>query len=349
MRCWYSAHAEEYQRLIKDFEVVGRDQAKAMARLTAAQQTIANNTAAITENLTAQLGWSRQRQALDGVLDIRAKRYLKDMQVRAKDMLRRSMYYVVMGIATSSWTTSLRSSSITTRSSRGCDPGGDHRVGAGPQAGGGCRAEEPARALAFTRTPSMAEKMKTLDEDVLNMGCGIVATDLRQPASRATASYKNSAKMALMAAEREQLAKVGCGAAQPGRTGVAGYDWEDGRIVDITIDALELDMLDPNATDESGSLRLTFEHSGINILRGRTAADQGGDPVFYFFRAADRDDPISWGTTYNYLSTTSTSKLTKDERVQTGMTSRGGGPARLAPRSSSWSISRPSSATSPCD
>ena len=312
-----SAHAEEYQRLIKDFEAVGRDQAKAMARLTAAQQTIANNTAAITENLTAQLGWSRQRQALDGVLDIRAKRYLKDMQVRAKDMLRRSMYYVVMAyryeflddlaeelVDYDQVVARLRPLEEITETAPAPKPG----AGAAPK-------NQPAPS-AFTRTPSTAEKMKTLDEDVLNMGMWSQSDRIfASQQSRATASYKNSAKMALTAGEREQLRKSGVVRLNLVERGVAGYDWEDGRIVDITIDAFELDMLDPKTTDESGSLRLTFEHSGINILRGRTAADQGGDPVFYFFRAADRDDPISWGTTYNYLSTTSTSKLTKDERV----------------------------------
>ncbi len=327
-----SAHADEYQRLLDDFEEIGRKQTRAMARLTAAQQAIANNTAAITENLTAQLGWSRQRQALEGVLDIRAKRYLKDMQARAKDMLRRSLYYVEMAyryeflhdldeeiVDYEKIVARLRPleeiTEVAPKPGSGSAPVGSGPSGT-PQSGtvppGTAAKNQPA---SFTRAPVAADKKKTLDDDVLQMGLWSQSNRIfASQQSRATAAQKNKANLALTADEREQLRQTGEVRINLVERGVANYRWEDGRITEITIDTIDLEMADMKLTQESGSLRFTFRHSGVNILRGRTPAEQGGESVFYFFQAAEWDDTISWGTTYNHLATGS--KISKDERLK---------------------------------
>jgi hypothetical protein len=87
---------EECTKLLKDFTEIAKDQNVAMAKLLSSQARVDTCIANIAQNLSEMNALTWQQHSLEGVLDIRVRSYLKDMENRATDALRESIYTLVM-------------------------------------------------------------------------------------------------------------------------------------------------------------------------------------------------------------------------------------------------------------
>jgi hypothetical protein len=287
-----STRRETYQKVLGEFETLGKSQAAAMAQVGGAQQALSTNVARIAENMTAQNGLSRQRQSLDGVLDIRTKRYLRGMQERARDMLRWSVYNLVMSyryeflrdVSDSFFNFDKMVDALRELEA----------APATPQSG-------PPKPLAQAR-------FKEIDDTVLlNELLGEARAILEEREHRAGAAYSNQAVCQLTDEQLEQLRVTGQVTFNLVRDLQAGsLDWVDARIVDLNLTELGLDTGVPAL-----SLRATFRHSGESVLLGRD--DRTRQWTYYYFRAAPGDDPIEWGFSYN-RALVEASRIKKDQK-----------------------------------
>lgn len=276
-----SKKREEYQRVLGEFEALGKSQSAAMAKLVRAQQAIGTGVARVSENLITQNALSRQRQSLEGVLDVRTKRYLRGMQERARDMLRWSVYNLVMSYRYEF----LRDVSDTFYNF-------DKVVDA-------LRSLEGASTTSQGGPPKILppDKFKAVDDTVLlNELLGEARKILEEREHRAGASWQNVAVCELTDEQREELRLTGrltFNLVRDLHTG--SLNWVDARIVDINLDQLGLEPAD---FSRSLSLRATFRHSGESIILGRD--ERTKQWTYYYFRAALGDDPIEWGFSYNH-------------------------------------------------
>ncbi len=285
-----SIHREEYQRVLGEFGALGKLQSAAMAKLAQAQQTITTSVATVSRNLTAQNALSRQRQSLEGVLDVRTKRYLRGMQERARDMLRWSVYNLVMSYRYEF----LRDVSDSFYNLDKIVDALQKLEDAKPDSQGG-----PPKILP-------PEKFKEIgDTVVLNELLGEARKILEEREHRAGVALKNVAVCELSEQQREELRLTGrltFNLVRDQQTG--SLNWVDARIVDINLDQLGLEPGDPT---RSLSLRATFRHSGESIILGRD--ERTKQWTYYYFRAAPGDDPIEWGFSYN-------GALPEDKRIK---------------------------------
>jgi hypothetical protein len=285
-------HDKKYQEGLGKLQALGRKQAEAMAQLSQAQHQISAQVARITENLTTQNALSRQRQALDGVLDIRSKRYLRGMQDRARDMLRWSVYNLVMSFRYEF----LRDMSDSfynfdkiveaLRKLETVSPTGDKRV----------------------LTPAQFNDVE--DTVVLSELLAEARKILEERQHKAAPSNQNETVRPLSKEQCEELRQTGRVTFNLVRDLQAGsFNYIDARIVDI-----DLVKLGVATTDAQLSLRLVFRHSGESVILGR---DQRTNQwTYYYFRAAPTDDPIEWGFSYNRAYDDDKQKrIQKDQRI----------------------------------
>ena len=281
------------------FETLAKDQSKAMDVLKVAQQRITTNIADIANNLTAQNGLSRQRQSLDGVLDVRSMRYLQDMQARARDLMRWSMYNLVM---------SYRYEYLDDVDEKffNYDQGGRPaaRVGASPA---------PDAARGVTRTPLTEAEVKGIDDAVMRdvfIAEAKKILELRQ--HRAGAAMQNAVTVRLSDAQLSAAQDDRPGDLQP-RSRHARRDVRLGRRPHRRHHPRDVHDRD----DQPGAQR----PSGLPALRrarsSSVATCEPGAPTYYYFRAAPGDDPIEWGYSYNHAVTETTSSTTKRLRKDT--------------------------------
>jgi hypothetical protein len=290
-----SKKRDQYQKITREFEALAKVQTAAMDTLKAAQQQITANLATVADNLTAQNALSRQRQALDGVLDIRTKRYLRGMQDRARDMLRWSMYNMTMSFRYEflrDFDDSLYNYGKAVEQLR--------RLEAAPT--------KPQTGPGTQLTMISMDEFKAQDDRVLqNEFLGEARKILEERQHRAGAAMQNVVTLRLSNEQRKELRLTGRVTFNlVGDMGAGSFDWVDARIVDITLDALTVETENPALT-----LRLTFRHSGESIILGRD--QRTGQWTYNYFRAAPGDDPIEWGFSYNHAQD-SVRRIRKDTR-----------------------------------
>lgn len=87
---------KEFTKLTEEFRELAKEQSGAVAELLAGQAKVDTCVANISENLAELNALSWQRHSMEGVLDIRVKCHLKDMENRAVDAVRWSIYTLVM-------------------------------------------------------------------------------------------------------------------------------------------------------------------------------------------------------------------------------------------------------------
>ncbi|CCF85125.1 hypothetical protein [Nitrolancea hollandica] len=288
-----SEKREEYQRVLGEFEALGKSQSAAMAKLVRAQQAIGTNVARVSENLTTQNALSRQQQSLEGVLDVRTKRYLRGMQERARDMLRWSVYNLVMSYRYEF----LRDVSDSFYNFDKVVDALRSLESASSQGG-------PPRILA-------PDRFKAVDDTVLlNELLGETRKILEEREHRAGSAWQNVAVLELTEQQREELRITGRLTFNLVRDLHAGsLNWVDARIVDINLDQLGLE---PTDSSRSLSLRATFRHSGESIILGRD--ERTKQWTYYYFRAAPGDDPIEWGFSYNHAAAEERLRIKKDQK-----------------------------------
>ena len=290
-----SQHAGEYQKVIKDFEVLGGQLTAAMERLQAAQQTISTNVAGVADNLATQVALTRQRAAMGAGLDIRAKRYLQGMQSRAKDVLLWSKYHLVM---------SYRYEFLKDVSNSFYDHGEivqhlqDLEV-----------ASDAATRTAVKPALLAEAKWKEIDDTVLrNEFLGEAAELLKERQSRAVAAKENTwGPVQLSDEQLERLRLTGRVTFNPVRDLEVGtLDWINARIVKITLSEVVLETAKPRL-----GLRFTFQHSGESVLLGRDPRTKAW--TYFYFRCAPGDDPIEWGFGYSH-GAAAVSRVKGDEK-----------------------------------
>jgi hypothetical protein len=286
-----SKKRDQYQQVTREFDALAKIQTAAMDKLKATQHQITTNIANVAENLTAQNALSRQQQALDGVLDIRTKRYLRGMQDRARDMLRWSMYNLTMSYRYEflrDVSDSLFNYDKIVDELRKLEAA-------------------PAKQGALPAPISEAD-FKALDDRVLqNEFLGEARKILEERQHRAGAAMQNVVTLRLSDDQRKELRLTGKVTFNlVGDLGAGSLDWVDARIADIALDALTIDTQNPAL-----SLRLTFRHSGESIILGRD--ERTKQWTYYYFRAAPGDDPIEWGFSYNH-ALDSSRRIKKDTR-----------------------------------
>jgi len=279
---------EELQKLLAEFAGFARKQQAALAALRQNQQLITNYVASVTQNPSELNGLSQQRQTVGRALDLRTRRYLKEMQTRARDGLRWSTYNLVMAYR-------YEYLADVPESFYNFD-----------------KVVDQLRQLECTTTDGSGGKAWRLDkakfketEDtvVKNEFFGMALELLRRRQSVAT-QKKNDFVCRLSPEQLEVLHRSGRLVFNLVRDLQKGsFNTIDARIVDVTDVKMKLDTADPQL-----SLRLTFRHSGESILLGR-------DERYYYFCAGADDDPISWGFTYNQAGADEDKRVTKDVLV----------------------------------
>ncbi len=288
-----SQHAGEYQKVIKEAEVLGGRLTATMERLQAAQQTITSQVGNVADNLAAQVALSRQRQAIGSGLDIRTKRYLHGMQDRARDVLLWSKYHLVMSYRyefLKDVTDSFYNHEKVVTHLQDLEA-----------------ATDPA-ARASGRAALLPEaKWREIDDTVLrNEFLGEAQELLKERQSRAVAARENViGPLQLSDQQLERLRRTGRVTFNLVRDmDVGTIDWVNARIVGVSLQDVAVETANTRL-----SLRLTVRHSGESVLLGRDA--RTGAWTYYYFRCAPGDDPIEWGFSYNHAATT---RIKADER-----------------------------------
>ena len=271
-----SKNRDEYQRVLRDLESLAKDQSKAMDVLKVVQQRITTNIADIAGNLVAQNGLSRQRQSLDGALDVRSMRCLQDMQARARDLMRWSMYNLVM---------SYRYEYLgdVDKELFNYDMVIDRLKE--------LEAAKPDGARGVTVTPLTDAEVKGIDDAVMRDVFVREATKiLEERQHRVGASMQNVATLRLSDAQLAQLRTSGQVTFNLVRDMHAGtFNWVDARIVDITLETFTVETTNPAL-----SVRLVFRHSGESVILGRDK--QTNAPYYYYFRAGQATTRSSGAT-----------------------------------------------------
>lgn len=273
-----SEKREQYEKLINEFQVQSAMQKAAMTQLESVQHIISTSVAGITEALTQLNGLSRTRQSMDASLDVRVKRYLQEMQDRARDGLRWAIYNFVMAYRYEKLSDvndtlyNLDTMVAAIRNLKGVDKNTwelDYE-----------KFDEDENAV-------MNSEFLKLYEQCINE---------RQHKSKAK---KNSFTLPLSEAQRELLRRNGTITFNLVRDFV-GFSWKnrEARIMDFDVadNNIELDL-----PKDSSGFRLLFKHSGASVILK--------DEQYYWFDSGT-DDPISWGFNYNHLESV---KVIKDK------------------------------------
>jgi hypothetical protein len=302
---------QKYQAIMKDMAALGKRQSAAIEKLTTAQSLINTNVSRMAESLTAQSNLGQQLHTLDNVLDVRAKQYVQGMRRRAEEMFHQSMYHLVMSYRyealedlPDSFVNYDRIVAALVALDRAPDPESAAQVPIVTPASrtdvnqpGGTTTTtkpEPANLVEAMKAlkvdlakpgPGDLEKIDklVLDYEFLQIGVGIVKKRQHQADERLTAGLS----LQLDATQREQLRRLGSITLDLVEDyGYGGdYTWADARIADITVTGLTVRTPTPLA-----NLRVVFRHSGVSIINKPVARN----PVYYYFRAAESDDPITW-------------------------------------------------------
>jgi hypothetical protein len=285
---------QQYQQVIKDMEKLAKRQGEAMEKLSTAKSIINSNVARMAENMAAQNNLGRQLHTLDNTLDVRAKQYLRDMRLRAQEMLHSSMYYLVMSYRYE-YLQDLPDSFVNYDRIAAALQKLDRAAPAAATAERGTSKEKPqtleeaVEELSINMTKPTADDLKKIDKLVRKFELLKLGVEIANHRQRRATQTTNTAKLALRSDQLQQLSRLGMITFNLVEDFDLGgdYSWEDARIAGI--DLKELDFKTP---DRIVNMRVEFRHSGESIIYKRTAS---GDPVYYYFRAAATDDPVKWG------------------------------------------------------
>ena len=300
---------QQYQQVMKDMEALGTRQSAAIEKLLKAQSIINSNVARMAESLTAQNNLGRQLHNMDNALDVRAKQYLRGMRQRAEEMFHSSMYHLVMSYryeALEDLPDSFVNYDRIASALQQLD-----RVSAGDDAKAAKASDLGAaiQKLSVDMANPTEKDLERIDELVLDfefLKLGVDIADKRQ--HRALESRTNVARLALRQDQLIELSRLDAitfNLVEDFGQG-ADFTWADARIADLTLTELRID-----SPDRIVNMRVEFTHSGESIVNSPTST---GEPVYYYFRAAETDDPIGWnfGTI-----TTRTPKAGKPDDITT--------------------------------
>lgn len=332
---------QRYQKVIKDMEGLGKRKNLAIANLLKAQSIISSNVARMAESLTAQHNLGRQLHDMDNALDVRAKQYLHGMRQRAEEMFHSSMYYLVMSYryeALEDLPDSLVNYDRIVAALQQLQPVTlAHKSGgrmARPKAiarpnrtiqadtldtnerDDKANKDEPAnlveavQAVSIDMTAPDEKSLTELDDAVLKFELsklGVAMADKRQHLAVGLEAHSQTVR--LTKHHLEQLSRLHTTTFNlVNDCGVGRYTWVDARIVNLTLKEVHIESPDPDL-----NLRVDIRHSGESIINIPTSTRA---PVYYYFRAAPTDDPISWG--FNATSTTEISpRSSGDSKART--------------------------------
>ena len=274
-----SEKKEEFTKLLDGFSKLSQQQSAAMGKLLSAQARVDSYVANITQNLVELNALSHQRQSLESVLDIRVKRYMKDMKSRAIDTLRWSIYTLVMAyryehlkdVSKDFFNFDQVVERLRKVDTASAETDFDRRYWKVGQE----RFKAPEEITLKNEFLAMARPILESRQTVATLGRG------------------NSWKCKLSAEQCGELRLKGRVTFNLVRD-LKNGSFKDtvARITDIS------DLKLPIATAESKlNLKAVFWHSGESIIRSANPPH-----LPYFFRAGRDDDPIFWGFNCEYTS-----------------------------------------------
>jgi hypothetical protein len=216
-------------------------------------------------------GLSRQRQSLDAVLDLRVKRYLKDMQTRARDGLLWSIYNFDMAYRYE-YLKSVPSEVLSIdRMIEGLQ-----KIAGVDQAGG-------RWTIKYEDFKSQADMVWTNELYALYIGL----IDRRNKMAGLTQS---PIKWELGKSQCEELTDRGEITLNVVRDKNLRWDMSEAKIdgiIDLNV------VLTTKNSNTDLSLPFVFEHSGASVIRNAE------DGTYYWFTMG-AGKPITWGFTYNH-------------------------------------------------
>lgn len=260
-----SEKKEQYDKLINEFKAQSEIQNAAMSQLGFVQQNISTSVAGITESLMQLNNLSHTRQSLDSGLDLRVKRYIKDMQERARDGLRWAIYNFVMAYRYET----LADVNDTLYNL-------DKMVDAIRKLKG---VENNTWKLGYDQFDE--DEIKVIESEFLSIYIDCI--DKRQ---HKESVRKNKFPVQLTEKHREFLRLNGKLTFNLVRDyDLLSFNDQEARVTDF--DGLEMDLVFP---DENHNFRVVLKHSGESVILN--------DKRYYWFDSGN-DDPISWG--FNYV------------------------------------------------
>ncbi|MDN3687248.1 hypothetical protein [Cyclobacterium jeungdonense] len=274
-----SEKKEDYEKLIHEFQLESAKQKAALTRLESVQHTISTNVAGITESLTQLNGLSQTRQSMDASLDVRVKRYLKDMQERARDGLRWAIYNFVMAYRYEKLSDvndtlyNLDTMVTALRKVKGDD--------------------KNIWELDY-------EKFHEVENVVMNNEFLKLFQQCINELQHKGKAKKNSLVFRFNETQCESLRRNGTITFNLVRDfDVFSWKYREARIMDLDVTDKNIDLDLPKG---SNGLIIHFKHSGSSVILK--------DEQYYWFDSGT-DEPISWGFTYN---PSEDNKVTKDEK-----------------------------------
>jgi hypothetical protein len=267
-----SPQQEAYHTLVGQLDELGKTNRMALARCTDAQNQINREVACISQNLSAQNALSHTRQSIEGALDVQTIRYLRAMQERARDMLRWSLYNLVMAWRyeflrdVSNDLYNMDKVVAELRKLETVSPDG--------------------KLHALTEADLQKVEQTVVDDLLWDEWKKIVAERQRHALVR----QDNDFVCHLTPDQLEQLRRTGQLRFNLVRDFKSGnFNWVDARIQDFKLEDFDLESNQPNL-----NLRIVFRHSGESIVLG------SDKKTYYYFQTGKDDDPIEWGFGYSH-------------------------------------------------
>ena len=266
-----SKFSANYVRLKSEFEELNAKKAAAVAALASHQQNIIACTAQLATNLAERAALSQQMQGFDDALDVSVQSYLRGMSQRARDNLRWSLYHFAKAYQYEY----LRDvSDEFFNLDKWVDKLRDYAAKRNKLLG---RDDFSKADFDTVEKAAFDDQFATLARDIINR---------RQ-------QYNSGAELplevALSETQRSLLNKNGSISFNLVRDFDKGsFSHVDMRIVALKLTTLKFVKPVPDHT----SFEIAFKHSGESIILGHSND-------YYYFRAAEGDDVISWNFTYN--------------------------------------------------
>jgi hypothetical protein len=258
---------KDYFALQESLEAIGVRKNDAVSKLLGVQQSIVQNTAAITSGLSEMVALGRQRQALDEVVRIETLQHLHGMRERAKERLHGYLYEFIKAYQYQ-YLIDVPSTFYD------YDTWVERLV-----------ALESVDADGVRTTPTL-DKIKAVEKDILTSDYLQMARAIVLDRQKRAGASANSYTCKLNATQLEKLLTKGH------LTFNLLYDFntnatlamQDARIEEISLTTF---AFTPAKGSGSFNLNIMFEHSGKSILLD-------GQGQYWFFQKGATDDPIRW-------------------------------------------------------
>jgi chromosome segregation ATPase len=294
----------KFEKLKEDLIDLAKAKKRAAENLMHWHQAATALTGQLSGSLNMLDALGREQQSLSGVLDAGTRTFLKGMQQRARAALQRSIYDFVQAyqyefladpgddfFSFDDWVKRLRNVEtgyLTAAQEKLANVKANKKASAADIA----KAEQEVNQVARQVIRLGEDDFKKVEEDVLrDQLLAIFVKLLGNRESVAKARKNRYDECVFSDAMLDTLNATGSVTFNFVRDFHKGtFKDVDFRALDVALDAFEAEVSDRNL-----SLRIRILHSGESVILDK----KDDKPVYYGFRAARNDDPISWSFTWN--------------------------------------------------